>query len=440
MKKNILVFMLIFISVNVVYAESLDLDSCISESLTNSEIVKSNIEAINAASADKKGNFIDFLPTTKISYNYMKLKYYNKPKPISIPITTPPIEIEFPLPEWQNNVELTLTQPITPLWSIYKGYSAKTLATEIKKLQLTLTKNQLKSKIREYYNNYFMLEESSQLIDETYSYLKQYKKTAEMFVKEGITDKRAILKIDIELAKIEKERQNILGNQSIIKTAVALMINRDENSFTLEKPEKKIAAFSKTYKELLALQKRSRPEIKMLNKSNAIADNIYDTNIQPFIPTLALVAGYKNDFEATTLAPEGTFYAGGILEWNIGLDWVKNGYKLSKAKSERIKTKLENIDSRKSMYLQIKSLYTDILVKKSAINLSNKEVIEAKENLRIEESKYEEKMTTETDLLNALLSLKKAKTSVISSYYNYCNSLNSLASIIGIETKELINN
>ncbi len=431
---------LVFIFTNFTYADVLDIDTCISEALTKSELVKSSKEAVNAASSDAKGTFMNFLPTAKISYNYMKLEYYNEPEPMSIPITDPPINIEFPLPEWQNNVEVSITQPITPLWSVYKGYSAKNLAAEIQRLQLTLTENQLKSKIREYYNTYFMLEESAELIDETNGYLMKYKEMADMMIEEGITDKRATLKIDIELARTAKEKQNIKGNQSIIKTAIALMVDRDEDSFTLEKPSKKSTEFNKSYKELLNLQEDLRPEMKMLKKSDVIADNIYDTNIQPFIPTLALVAGYKNDFEASMLSPEGTFYVGGALEWNIGFDWIKNGYGLSKAKSENIKTKLENIDSRKNMYLQIKSLYTDLLVKKSTINLSEKEVIEAEENLRIEDSKYKEKMTTETDLLNALVSLKQAKTSLISSYYDYCNSLNSLAGVLGTDIEELINN
>jgi outer membrane protein TolC len=393
--------------------------------------------SVKASISDSDSSFYNFFPTAKISYKYMKLEYYNKPEPILLPIADPPIEFGFPLPEWQNAFEVSVMQPITPLWIVDKGYSAKKLVTEIEKLKLTSDSNQLKSKINEFYNSYFMLEEALGLINETELYLRKYKQIAENYIAEEMSDKRASLKIDIELERVEKEKQNILGNQSIIKTAVALLIDRDEYSFTLKQDERKSLRISKSYEELLEIQELNRPEIRMLEKADIIAQKIRDTNYLPFMPAVALVAGYNNDFGHTDMSPEGTFYVGGAAEWGIGFDLFSNYHKFGKADAEMVKTKLDNAESKKQMTLQIKSIYTGILVKESEIKLSAKEIIEAKENLRIEENKYKEKMTTEADLLTALLYLKKAVTASITAYYNHNTAINSLSGILGIKVEDI---
>lgn len=429
----------VFVFSTFLYGEPINVETCIEEAIKNSEAIKGQKAAIEASASDVKSTMFNYYPTAKISYKYMKLAYNNEPDPIVLPFE-PPVEFEIPLPGWQNNVEASIVQPITSLWVVYKGYSAKKLVNEIEHLKLSLDSNQLRLKIIEFYNSYFMLEEAVRLLDQTTDYLKKYKEIAASFVKEEMTDKRAVLKIDIELERVQKEQRNITGQQSVIKTAISLFIDREENSFTLEPEKRKPAYLSKSYKEIIEIQESFRPEIKMLEKTDAIAENISDISLHPFIPNLALVSGYKHDFEATSFSPKGVFYFGGALEWGIGFDFVSNYYKHNKAKAEMIKTKFNNVESKKQMILQVRSLYEEILVKESEIDLSKKEITEAKENLRIEESKYKEKMTTETDLLNALLSLKKATTSLTTACYQHQTALNKLAVILGVNLEEITKN
>jgi len=436
MKKVFLIYAVLMIS-TFLHGEAIDMDSCFIEALQKSNAIKSRQMSVKASISDSNSSFFNFFPTAKISYKYVKLEYYNKPDPIVIPIPEMPVEFSFPLPEWQNAVEVSIVQPITPLWIVDKGYSVKKLVTEIERLRLTSDSNHLKARIVEFYNSYFMLEEALELINKTELYLKKYQQIAENYIAEEMSDKRASLKIDIELKRVEKEKQNIIGNQSIIKTAVALLIDRDENAFTLKQDERKALHIAKSYKELLDIQESNRPEIKMLKKADIIAGKIRDTSYLPFMPAVALVAGYNHDFGHTDMSPEGTFYVGGAAEWGIGFDFVSNYHKFGKADAEMAKAKLDNAESRKQMILQIKSLYSNILVKESEMALSKKEIIEAAENLRIEEDKYKEKMTTDADLLSALLTKKKADTSLISAYYNHRISISNLAGILGVDIKDI---
>lgn len=431
------VIMVLAVFVSVLHAETIDLDMCISEALEKSDSIKGRKSSVEALSYDAKSTYYNFFPTVDISYKYMKLEYYNKPDPIVLPISDPPVQFGFPLPEWQNSFEISAVQPITSLWAINRGYSAKKLATEIERMRLTLDSNQLRTKIVELYNSYQLLDEVSKLLDDTTVFLKRYKDTANNFVTEGMSDKRAVLKIDIELERVAKEKQNAEGQKAVIKTAIALFIDRDEESFTLISGNRRYSVISKSYQDLVDIQKNNRPEIKMLKNADEISEMISQASLSPFLPTVALALGYKNDFEATSLSPEGTFYFGGVISWDIGSDFISNYYTYKKSRADKIRTKFDGEASKKQMLVQLKSVYSDILVRESEIVLSGKEIIEAEENLRIEENKYNEKMTTETDLLNALLNLKKANTSLISAYYNHKTALHSMANMLGVDVNDI---
>ena len=68
-----------------------------------------------------------------------------------------------------------------------------------------------------------------------------------------------------------------------------------------------------------------------------------------------------------------------------------------------------------------------------AIEISKREIESAEENLRIEEDKYKAKMTTETDLLNASVSLRSAKLGLLTALYEHEVALHTLAITIGTE-------
>jgi len=429
-----LIFGIIFFS--DLNAEEMDINQCVSYAIRESEVIKSQQMAVEAADYDKKDVAGMFFPQAKVSYNYMELGYHGEPEAMMLPFDTP-LPFKIPLPGKQHNIEFSAVQPLTLLWAINEGHSIKKLSAQIERNKLQLNTNQLKSQVSQYYYTYFMLEENISLLNQTIKFLNKYREIASSFISEGMSDKRSVLKIDIEIAKTEKELKNVEGMQSVIKTAISMYINRDETSFSLKQIDKTNIRLTADYKDLIDIQRKTRPEIKMLENSQKIHEKIYSGSFAEFVPNVALVAGYKNDFAATSMSPEGSAYIGGVAEWEFGSQLFSKYSRTKKAKAELVKVKLDKIAKNKNMQLQIKSLLSDINVKQSEMLISQKEVTEAKENLRIEESKYKEKYSTETDLLNALLLMKKADTAKVNSYYNYRILLTELSGTIGVNINEI---
>ena len=87
------------------------------------------------------------------------------------------------------------------------------------------------------------------------------------------------------------------------------------------------------------------------------------------------------------------------------------------------------------MILQVTKMFSDLNVKFKEIKIAKKQIESAKENLRIEESKYKQNMTTETELLKANLDLRQAKTAFLSAVYKFKIAKINLKLTVGFSEK-----
>jgi len=419
--------------------QRLTLEQCIAASLRESELLRSSEAAVDAAHHNTNNTFWSFFPTASVSANYLKLFFEPEPEQITMPAIPgiPDLSSAFKIPEWSRTIDITVSQPVTPLWSVWKGYNISTLTIEIENLKRQSTAEQVKVKTAEYFYSYLMLDRIGTLLAETAKQLDRYYAQAQSFLDAGITDTRAVLKIKLEKAKLEKERQNVENTKLLIKRSLALLMNRPPESFDLGDEENEITLLTTNLDTLLAMQEKYRPEMRILERTERIAEDLTDISLQSFIPTVAATGGYRHNFDSSSFSPEGTFFVGGILSWSFGFDTMKHYTAFQKAKSEQIKTKLANIDLRKQMHLQVAHLHSDLLLKEKEILIAQAAMEVASENLRIEESKYREKITTETDLLAASLQDREAKTSYITAVFQYKTALWRLAGTIGVPVEEL---
>lgn len=431
--KKILFTLLAMLSLSL-SAETLKLDECIDAAKMSSSAIKAQNKAVDSAELDRKVAFMSYFPTSSITIQEMYLHVAPATDTSAMPAA---IKDMFTVPDKISQVSLAISQPVTPLWSVWKGVGASEIKREIEEMRLVLNNEQIAMAVTDYYYNYLMLGRIEALLLETAAQLTRYQKTAQDYINAGLTDSRGRLKIEIQQATIEKEIENVRGGQSVIKTAIALLINRDEESFELFVTEPQPELINKEIQELYTIQENRRTEIKMLGKVENVYDNLKDIAIQPFIPTIALTAGYNHNFEPTLTSPENSYTFGGVLSWNILLDWMTGYYKYEKAKSEKVKVTLQNTDTKKTLRLQIKKMYSDMKVIEKDMAIAKRSILSATENLRIEEDKYNQKLTTETDLLDASVALRKAKADLVTANYQYTAAIQKLARTIGCSAAEL---
>jgi len=437
--RKLLISFLFFVPF-LIFSSELSLDECIENTVKESEKIKSAQAESDAAKAGRNAVVFSFLPTAKLEAGYQWLKFDPEPEPVTMDLTAMGMGVvEFgAIPDKSRTVGMTIVQPITPLWSVFNGYKAADIGYDISKLRNELSIEQIKLEVMTLFYNYQMLSESNKLLSETKEQLKRYYNQASNFVNAGLSDKRAVLKIDIEIARLDQQIQIVEGNLDLIKKNLSIFMNMPVDSFTLKTVKPVEAALSSTASELENMMINNRIELKMIEKSSKIAKHMEWMSAQPFIPTLAIAGGFKKTWDDSQFQPAMTMFIGGSLSWNVGFDWGKAGFEYYKAKKERLKTDLDNINTKKMLGLQLIQLENDVETKYQAIEVAKREIASATENLRIEEDKYREKMTTETDLLDASISLRSAKLKLLTSMYEHLVALNRLAITVGVDYQTIV--
>ena len=457
MKKTIIsiICLLLSISLNLT-AEELGIDEIISIAVENSEAIKAEDSKSGKDEYEKKAVFMRFFPTISLEAKLLKLEYFPEPDkltvdlspmiglleqsinasspiPIDLPDQLPPMEIDLGVPTHQRTLDLTVVQPLTPLWGIYHGYKALELKSEITKLKSELTKDKIKLEIVKIYNSYNMLSDILKLLDESFEQLDRYEKNAEKFHKAGLIDETALYKIKVERAALEVEKEKYLGNQSVIKAALAMFMNRDEDSFEVKYDKPEFREITKSEDEIIEAQASNRTEMHMLDKNSEIQEHLNKRAIQNFIPQVGLTFGFKKNWDSTLINPEGVMFFGAVARWEFGFDTARQYYEYQAVKASSVSTELTNIKLKKDMTLQVKKLMADIKVLEKAIEQNKTQIESAEVTRKIQEAKYEKQMTTETELLNAQLMVKKSKTEEIANLYKYKIALDELAIITGSE-------
>ncbi len=445
-QKKIKIFIIstILLFATQIFAQTLSLQDCIKLALKENNKIKSQKLEIEKDEEEKKATFYQFFPSSQIKYEFLKIEYAPTPPDsmtFEVPAGPSTMPVSFPLdyPSKIHDLSIEAGQPLTPLWSIYKAYNITKIKKQISKLKLKLTKNKLKNSIITYYYNYLLLEKAKNLLIESKKQIKQYEKTAQNFVDAKMTDKRGVLKLKISELQIEKQIKNTKRTEEIIKTALAILMNKKEADFELQKENFSQIKLSKDEKDLITLQNNNRIEFKLFKKVENITQKLKEIAYQPFIPSLVLVGSYKRNFSPLKMNPvKGNFAFGITLSFPIFANWGTSFHKLNVAKANIVINKLKNKEAKNQMKLQIKSLYSNIKLKEDEIKIAKQQIEEAKENLKIEEDKYSAKMTTETDLLKANMQLLKAKTELAKSYFEYKASIFKLANIVNVEFQDIV--
>ncbi len=458
LKKVFLIFL--FTTTFSISGEILDLEFLISEGIKKSESVRAEDFRREKAAYERKSTAMKFFPGTSVELKMFDLSYYPEPKPmmvdvgpvidlldetinesspipIDFPESLPPVEVPIEMPDHQRQLELMLVQPVTNLWEIYQGYKAKDLVYEIQGMKVALKKEEVRRNVINYYYTYSMIGEVLELIKETEEQIERYKKTARKFIDSGMSDRQPLLKIKVEQASVAAEKEKYSGLRSVIKSAIALMIEKDERTFEIKEEKPLFARLNLSRDETVLKQAEHRPEYKLLLKSDEIRDRLDKMSLQPLIPQVAFTLGFRKNWDYTYIDPEGVFFIGGVLRWDFGFPTAGSYFDRKAVKAESIAIKLDNIKLKKDMELQARKLHSEIAVLEKTIELNERQIEAAEESLRIEEAKFEKQMTTETDLLNASLMLRKARTERISNLYRHSIAISELSSITGIPVESL---
>jgi outer membrane protein TolC len=249
----------------------------------------------------------------------------------------------------------------------------------------------------------------------------------------GYVAKNEVLKIEAELAS---SRQNVLSAKSGYKLAVYNLEKLTGADIPLDEKFEGLTGTTASAGEFDALKDKmmkNRSELKYLDELINAKQYGIKSNSGGYYPKVSLGAAYSSYGEDMNPSDRTyTYDSETVLSLSVsmnlfdGLNKYNNGKSLQADKLNLIYTLR---DTKAGMLLQLKNAVENLTLANASLETAEKELLSAKENYRITQNQFKQKVATNTDLMDARVMLTRAENNYNNARFNIHRALADIARI-----------
>jgi outer membrane protein len=381
---------------------------------------KIKLDSINFKIADVKlsQSKTNQLPQVALSASYMRISDNITPFTVAFPTGNVVLNPQI------LNQSYNAVQAKQLIWAGGKLKNANKIAELEKRaidFDLATSKNDVSYQIASIYYNLFATKQTKKIIEANIELLTNQKKDANNYVAQGILLENEILKIDLAISNLESNLSDIENTILFFKNNLSILTGLN---ITIDIPEELPAndVQELSLDNAVSNALKNRNEIKGLvvrEEQATIAKKITNSN---YLPTLSGIGSYNYDQPNMRVFPNqetftGTWFAGVSLNWNItDLFTTKDKVKESNYSIEKVTTSINQV--KEGIQMEVNADYNNFKLAKQKIEIAKKAVVQATENFRVEQNKFNANNTTATDFLISNAQLINAKISLITTISN----------------------
>lgn len=331
-----------------------------------------------------------------------------------------------------GQIGVTALQPLTPLYTVAKAYQAAKLGCDAARLDLTAAEEGI---VYEVTRAYVGLKQASSAVeiaktavDQVGAHLKQVR----AFVRVGMIAENEGLKAELALAEAKQQLIQIQASESLAQSALALLLGLAPSEVIT--PVETFADPPPRLREgldaLVSTALQRRPELKAMSHRVQMAHKGKEIARWDLAPQIAAMATYSHNEGQGVFSPKDTFFVGGVLKWKIW-DWGATYYSGNVAARKVRQAQIGEKQLKDGVYLEVKKSFLDVRTADQTLEVSRTSITQAEENFRIERVKFDKNSNTTTDVLDAQLSLTRAKLSHSNALHQWYAARAALSKAIG---------
>lgn len=323
-----------------------------------------------------------------------------------------------------------LTANITAVQPLFMGgklFAAKSFASneiETANVELIQIKNEIKSEVINSYLNVALLKEIISVRLNVIAGVRKHKVKAERLLEEGLISNFNVLRARVAESEAEKNYSTDLNKYNSALLALKTIMNYNFFDSLLISDSLFFSDFNNNYDNVLNEGLLNQPLLKIIELKKESLNEKYKVDFSSLLPTIAAFGKYELYPEyLSTLEPR---WAVGI---QASLNIFNGGRDYSKLQAtSHLQDELEYLEkeTQSKLRLLITKNYNDIAESKYRYEKSNSTIILARENLRLNEKRFDSGLGTSLEIIDAHLSLEKAEIDSKASLYDYYKSLNEL--------------
>jgi outer membrane protein len=424
MKNKIYILTIMLFFSSSVYSQKVyTLKESINTGLENSKDLKISNSKVIVSEAKISEIKSQNYPQLKFTAGYSRLNEV-PPFSINVPFSTAPITVSESI---MNNYSLRLSFQHT----LFSGFRISSLSRtyELNKdatnYDLDKDKSDLALNIIISYWNLYKAKLIIQIIDENLKTTGQHLTDTKNFKSSGLATENDVLKLEVQYSNIKLQKLEAMNNAEMLKLTFNKSIGVDLNSNTdidlnTDKViEENIYYSNNTINSAL----ENRPEIKSIQKKIGMSEQSIITSRSTYFPSLFLTGNYtfsnpNQRYQPLVYRFNGSWELGILLSWDIW-NWGSSSSQVLQAEQSVLQgnTALEQL--KENIKLEINQNYLALKLAKEKLNTLELIIKQAEENLRITIEKYNNQLSTSTDLIDAQNTLFTAKSNFTNSLADY---------------------
>jgi outer membrane protein TolC len=391
--------------------------------------LKSSKEETAAALAVKKAQRTHFFPTLSASYEYNRVDA----ETVTSGITWVPKE--------RYNFVTSFSQPIFTGFSLLRQYDIAKLGLDRAQIKEQLVRQDI---ILDAKNAYFQILQAQKLHDiaqKTVVQIRAQKEVADNFYQVGMTPLNDLLQAQVELANAKQELIVAKNNLDNAESNFNTLLRRPINTPVVLKDILDYSPFEETLEYCLSEAEKNRIEIKMSDMEIEISQKEIQLAKKDYYPSIDLKGNYFNyGTEWDVDGGEGIYDPTGwniqaVAKWNFW-EWGRTSYGVKEKHSRLAQAQLQKKEIFDNIHLEVKTAYLRTQEAERAIKTVETAIEQAKENYRINQERYKEQISTQTDVLIAQTLLTRTMTNYYNALYAFKISKATLYRSIGQEVIE----
>ncbi|MFO7789873.1 MAG: TolC family protein [Bacteroidota bacterium] len=297
-----------------------------------------------------------------------------------------------------------ITQPIYLGGKIRSQYRIAKITKDIQKQRKSKSEDEILYEVEKVYWKIVSLQEKKEMADTYKTMLDTLVKDLENILDEGIITRNDLLKARKKQNEVVYQQFRAKNGIRLASMALNQLIGRSLDSVTQVEGELGSVRIFTDRDNMIQQAIEKRPELEMIDKSVELADESVKLAWSRFLPNIIGTANYTyynpNPYNGFTEEFGGDYNLGITCRIPI-TSWGDRVHSLKAAKQLRELSDLNRKETQEKISLEVQQGWNTYLEAFEKVNVKEKGLEQAEENLRIMQDKFDEGMITTSDLLEA---------------------------------------
>lgn len=324
------------------------------------------------------------------------------------------------VPEVIGSANLNATQVLYAGGKVETGKKISSAAVDLQMAQKDLTKEEVKLSAESMYWQIVNAKEKIALAKEYIKLLDQLHTNVKNSFDAGLTYKNDLLKIEVQQNEAQLNLKRAEDGLSITKLNLAQITGLPNSDFDVED------SVSGSFNGILAdnqVQPTNRPELSILAKAvemNELQEKLLDGDRKPTVALSGIgFTSFGKNINPVNLKNNMQGFIG-MLSVSIPIyDW---GARKEKVKEQQYKTnaqKLEMEETSELLVLELQNAVMQLNQSVKRIELAEKSLVQATENLRLNQDRYDAGTVLAEEVLKAQVLWQEAKSEILDAKAEY---------------------